>query len=477
MDFRIRTKPFSMVPNVLLFALIQMNLSQSEHAFMVGAISYINYGKGGEKKDRLDLKVPDYIKNHRTAKGNMYRAMQKLIDRGMVKVSKKARLFVIHDLAQWYDPTGSIKQGDYVAKGTQVFYEGSPAYHRLLNMYQAQNGWNGLNNKNPFEDSDFRIEQDDFDEESADQYYEDLADEYDDEGLTGHPDGFNETPSEGLTGHPNGFNETPNKVSLNTQKEGSGYPSTPNQVSHDTQRGQNSPKASTFDRQLYKQSCLRKLKTTDREELTLYATRFCKLRPKELQNILRYAPDNLQRIYDFLSHLAALVGNKKADIDIVPWSRWQMKDARKWDSARNVPTFEGFQQAMKDKRTADEQEKKSKNRNISSSEDSSSRDSADGPESGSDGSKKQSLMHLAQQFASRSLAEQKTAAKILKRQGRYAQSETITAWIDAERPDSETSFFLSHFANLGRAEEILEIRDIKLRQRESAVQAAMEKIN
>lgn len=160
MDLRIRTKPFSMVPNVLMFALAQMDLSKTESGIMFSAIAFVHYGKGGENKTRLDCKKALFARNQRTVKGNVYRALKRLVERGILNETVKARFHINQDLEQWRDPDGG-----------QVFYRGSPAHERLINLYQAQ-PWNGLDRKNPFEDDKYRSELDDHDQDLADQYDE-----------------------------------------------------------------------------------------------------------------------------------------------------------------------------------------------------------------------------------------------------------------------------------------------------------------
>jgi hypothetical protein len=202
--------------------------------------------------------------------------------------------------------------------------------------------------------------------------------------------------------------------------------------------------------------------------------RHCELTEGDCQNILREAPDNLSAIIDLFSHLASLAKKGKSPEDnLVGWCVLYWRANPRWANPRasGVPTFAEFQTRQNDRREI-ELQKRSKNANISSSDDQRSREGTDGLINASNGPKKPCLMHLGEIFTTRSLEEQKAAEDYFKKERSVAIHKTISEWLAQDRPGIESSFFQSHFANLGRAEERLQIIEIKKREQEAAAQLA-----
>ncbi len=138
MSYKLRAKPFATPCHDLLFALAQMDLSQAESGLMLSAIAYM-YGtpQQWQKSALINVATGPWLNSQRSARGDCYRALKRLVWRGILIETTKARYILNTDYGAWKDRTGAT-----------VFQDGAQAVSNLKALCDARPYWRDTNTGN-----------------------------------------------------------------------------------------------------------------------------------------------------------------------------------------------------------------------------------------------------------------------------------------------------------------------------------------
>ncbi|MBK9975412.1 MAG: hypothetical protein IPP14_11635 [Planctomycetes bacterium] len=122
----------------MLFALAQMDLSQAESGLMLSAIAYM-YGtpQQWQKSALINVATGPWLNSQRSARGDCYRALKRLVWRGILIETSKARYILNTDYGAWKDRTGAL-----------VFHDGAQAVSNLKSLCDARPYWRETNTGN-----------------------------------------------------------------------------------------------------------------------------------------------------------------------------------------------------------------------------------------------------------------------------------------------------------------------------------------
>lgn len=138
MTYKLRPKPFATPCHDLLFALAQLDLSQAELGLMLSAIAYM-YGtpKQSQKGALIQVRTGPWIAGQRSARGDCYRALKRLVWRQVITETEKGRYILNTTYGEWRDRTGA-----------QIFQDGSAATERMKTLSDARPFWRDTNTGN-----------------------------------------------------------------------------------------------------------------------------------------------------------------------------------------------------------------------------------------------------------------------------------------------------------------------------------------
>lgn len=127
---KIRPKPYAQAANRLLHALAQMDLSQAEAALMFSALPFTTTAdKERDEWGIVQVKRGPWLAAQRD-KSAAYKALARLIERGVIWQNSKGRHFLENDLAKWRDKNGRA-----------VFFVGSKALDRVRKLDEIHPYW------------------------------------------------------------------------------------------------------------------------------------------------------------------------------------------------------------------------------------------------------------------------------------------------------------------------------------------------
>ncbi|MDC1141886.1 hypothetical protein OAU50_02240 [Planctomycetota bacterium] len=328
-----------------------------------------------------------------------------------------------------------------------VFYEGSNATKNVIRLFQAQGRWN-FGNTNPFDD---------------DGKSRDTRNPNEDKGVV------QEQPQELSPNNHEGVQEQPLGVSPNNQNSEHGCSGTTKKVFRDTRQPSQRARNAANKGAVYNNTVLDSWKTADREDVILYARNFLKLHGEELAAILREAPKDRQRIYDWLEDTAVKIRRAADKNESFPrkphlaWARWHFScDPKRVAEDSRVGTFKEFQKATADKRKH-ELQLRSKKDASQGSRGSGRRETKDSPNNARTGPENGMLEALAKDFVNRDHQEQNHGRDLLK--GSKHWYDCVQTWINQGRPSIGTTGFETYASFLGRAESALIQYDVVQKQK------------